>query len=229
MEARWQALSIGAAATRHAAVAAAVICLGLVAPAQAQVSSEAKGTLTLEVGRGWGPFGNVASQVAEPGTDVPRSTVHANGFRMMAGYHFAEYLAVEIGLARLGSFDSSAPYLGNDVLNSYTNLITFEGDVVGYLPLAARLRLALTLGVTDSGLHTTLTTHNGNALPLGELGDQNVHRFGATGGLDFEIRLTDVTSFVIGYHAYTRNGSAALRDSPSGTANAIFGGLHFEF
>jgi hypothetical protein len=226
---RWQLVSIGAPTALRAVLAAAGIGLVLVAPARAQVSSEGKGTLTLELARGSAPVGGIASQVANPGTDVPHSTEHGNGFRLMAGYHFAEQFSVEVGLSYFGSMNSHAAYAGTDVLNAQATLIVVEGDLVATIPIAPRARIDFDAGVTDSGLHTTASTQNGTALPIGESGDDNVHRIGATAGASFEWRLGDVSSLIIGYHAYARVGSSRLRDSVSGTATGLFAGVHFEF
>jgi len=209
-------------------VALAVGLSVLSVPSVAQVQSIGKGTLTLELGRASAPVGGIATQVASPGTDAS-ATAHANAFRFLAGYQFAQYLGVEVGIGRMGTFHSSAPYAGTDVLNAADSLVIIEGDLVGHLPFASRARLNLSVGISDTSLHTTFTTQNGTALALGQTAAETDHRLGATAGLDVEYRLTDVTSVLIGFHAYPHIGSSVLRDSASGTATAIFGGIHFEF
>lgn len=197
--------------------------------ARAQVSSIGKGLMTLELGRGSMPVGAIATQVADPGTDVPHSTASATAFRLLAGYHFAEYLSVEVGITHVGFMKSSAVYAGTDVLRAQTTLQVIEGDLVGHWPFARNARVDLSLGIAETGLHTTLATQNGTALPTGETGEQKVRRLGPTAGLDLEYRLTDTTSVLIGYHAYAHVGSPVLRDSASGTASTLFAGAHFEF
>jgi hypothetical protein len=226
---RWQLFSIGASTALRAVLAAAGIGLVLIAPARAQVSSEGKGTLTLEVGHGSAPGGSIATQVVDQATTASHVDAHANGFRLVAGYHFAEQLTVEVGLAHLGSLASSAPYLGTDRLSSSSSMIVVEGDLVANIPVAPRARFDFTAGATVTGLHTTLSTLSGSGFPPGVTGDQNVRRFGATVGADFEWRLGDVTSIIIGYHFYNRVGSSRLLDSQGGNASGIFGGMHFEF
>jgi len=129
----------------------------------------------------------------------------------------------------MGTFHSSAPYLGNDILNAADSLLVIEGDLVGHLPIAPRARINFTVGISDTSLHTSLTTEKGSDLAIGQTADENDHRMGATAGLDFEWRLGEVMSVLVGYHVYPHIGSSVLRDSASGTATGIFAGLHFEF
>jgi hypothetical protein len=195
----------------------------------AQVVSEGKGLLTLEMGQGSAPVGGIASQVANPGTPGMRDVAHAFAFRFMAGYQFASYMSVEVGLGRFAKMNSSAPYAGGDTLIVQSALVIIEADVVGHFPLTPSSRLDLSLGITDTGLATTLSTRNGSALPIGQTASDHAHRVGATTGVDLEWRLGSVSSLIVGYHLYPHVGSSVLRDSTSGTAKAILGGVKFEF
>jgi outer membrane protein with beta-barrel domain len=198
-------------------------------PAHAQVASEGKGLLTLELGQGYAPVGGIASQVANPGTQASRDTLHATAFRFMAGYQFAEQLSAEVGVGHVGTMHSTAAYGAGDNLTAAASLVVVEADLVGHFPLTANTRLDLTLGITDTALQTTLSTQNGSALPIGQTNSDNVHRLGATAGVDLEWRLGDVSSVILGYHVYPRVGSTVIRDSAYGTAKAILAGLKFEF
>ena len=209
--------------------AAAALLLVLAAPSNAQVASEGKGLLTIEVGQGSAPVGGVAAQVADPTASASRELRHGTAVRFLAGYHFAEQLSVEVGVGHLGNFKSSAAYNGSDVLNAEASLLVIEGDLVGNIPLTANTRIDLTLGIAESALKTTLATQNGSALASGQRSTDNVRRLGATAGVDLEWRLGDVSSVIVGYHLYPRVGSPVLRDSASGTAKAILAGLKFEF
>jgi hypothetical protein len=208
---------------------AALVLLAAGAPAAAQVVSEGKGVLTIELGQGAAPVGGIASEVANPGVTATHDTLHATAFRFSAGYHFAEQLSVEVGVGHLGTMQTNAPYGAGDVMSVQTSLLVIEGDLVANIPVAPNARIDLTLGVAETGLNSTIFTQNGSALPPGQGASDNVRRLGATGGLDVEWRLTSVTSILIGYHAYTHVGSPVLRDSAAGTATALLAGVRFEF
>ncbi len=214
---------------RSAACLLALVGSALATPAVAQVASEGKGILVVEVGQGAAPVGGIASQVANPGVAAPSDALHRTAFRFVAGYHFAEQLSVEVGVGHLGTFHSSAAYNGTDVLTAEDSLLVIEGDLVGNIPLSANTRIDLTLGLAESALKTTLTTAHGSALAAGQASTDNVRRLGATAGVDLEWRLGEVSSVIVGYHLYARVGSPVLRDSASGTAKAILAGLKFEF
>ena len=211
------------------AITLGVVLAALALPAAAQVASLGKGLLTIEVGQGSAPVGGIASQVASPGASAARDTRHGTAFRFLAGYQFAEQLSVEVGVGHLGTFHSSAAYNGTDVLSAEDSLLVIEGDLVGHFPLTPNTRIDLTIGLAESALKTTLTTRNGSALASDQPATDNVRRFGPTAGVDFEWRLGDVTSVIVGYHLYPRVGSPTLRDSAFGTAKAILAGLKFEF
>lgn len=210
------------------ALLAAALALNA-APALGQVVSVGKGEMTIEVGRMDIPGASIASQIADPASNVPHSNGHASSFRLLAGYHFAEYLSVEVGLAHADPINSSSAYAAGDLLRAQSKLSVFEGNLVGHVPFATNARLDLSLGLAETALHTLVSTLHGSSLPSGETGNQNVRRLGPTAGLDVEYRISDVVSVLVGYHAYTRVGSPALRDSASGTATAILAGMHFEF
>jgi outer membrane protein with beta-barrel domain len=213
----------------HAIVAFGVALLALSVAAQAQVASERKGLLTLELGQGAAPVGGIAGQVAGSSTAASRDVRHAFAFRFMAGYQFAEQLSVEVGVGRIGAMNSSAPYAVGDTVTAAASLVIVEADLIGHIPLTPGTRVDLTIGATDTALLTSLSTQNGSALPAGQSSTDNVRRFGATAAIDLEWRLGDVTSLIVGYHVYARVGSPLLRDSASGTAKAILGGFKFEF
>jgi hypothetical protein len=210
-------------------VALAAALWTLCAPVQAQEASEGKGLLTIEVGQGSAPVGGIASQVASTQLNVPHDLLHGTAFRLTSGYHFAEQLSVEVGVGHLGTMHSRAPYGSTDTLTAEASVLLIEGDIVGNFPLSPSSRLDVTLGITETALHTTLSTQRGSALPTGQRGDDNVRRLGATAGIDLEWRLGAVTSLLVGYHIYPRVGSPVLRDSASGTAKALLCGLRFEF
>jgi hypothetical protein len=160
---------------------------------------------------------------------VPQSDTHANAFRLLAGYHFSEYFSVMAGVSHMGTLKSRAAYAQGDTLRADTSLNVLEADLVGHLPFASRGRVDFSAGLTETALHTTVSTAAGSALPVGEDGDQNVRRLGATAGLDVEWRLTDITSLLLGYHVYPRVGSSKLRDSASGSPGMLLAGVQFEF
>ena len=199
------------------------------AMAAAQVSSEAKGTVTLMAGQAGAPVGGIPQQVADPGVPAPNSTLHATAFRLVAGYHFAEFVSAEIGISHFGSFNSSTPYATIDTLQAQSSIIAAEADLVGHLPFASRGRVNVALGLAETALHTTLATTLGTTLPGGIPSDENVHRTGATAGVELEFRLTDMSSLLVGYHGYTHVGSGKLAGSASGQVNVILAGVHFEF
>jgi hypothetical protein len=213
---------------RRASVAVLVLSALAAAPAWAQLASEGKGTMTLEVGQASGPFGNIAAQTVDRDL-LDHPTLHQTAFRLLAGYHFAEQLSIDVGLADLGNFKSSAPYAGTDTLKASSQLVIVEGELVARIPVTPNSRVDLTGGVCESGLNTSISTQNGSALPVGSSSSENVRRFGVTAGLDVEWRLSDVTSVILGYHLYTHVGSGAALESASGNASALFGGMHFEF
>ena len=215
-------------ASRTAAAAVLALAAGLSSPvAGAQVASEGKGTLTLQVGEGYLAVGGIANQVA--GLPADGSTLHATSFRFLAGYHFAEHLSFDVGVAHLGTLSSHAPYAATDTLSADVTATILEAELVAKIPIAANARIDLTGGIAESALHSVISTQRGSALPPGETGDDTVRRLGATAGADFEWRLSDVTSIIVGYHVYTHVGSPKLADSAAGTAKAILAGVHFEF
>lgn len=195
----------------------------------AQVASQGKGTLTLEFGQGRGPYGGIAAQTADSTLAADSVTEHRTAFRFLAGYHFAEQLSVDVGLADLGNYKSSAPYGHSDYVNASSVLIAVEAELTARIPIASNVRVDASAGIAETGLNTTMSTSNGSALPAGTAVTLNVKRFGPTAGLDFEWRLSDVTSVILGYHVYERVGSSSQLQSASGAASALFGGLHFEF
>lgn len=211
------------------AVALLALCWLTATPAHAQVNSEGKGVLTMQLGQASAPFGGIASAVAEPGTAASHDTLHATSFRFSAGYHFAEQLSVEVAVGHMGTMSSSAPINGTDVVNVQTSLVIIEGNLVANIPVAPTARVDITGGVIESGLDSSTATQNGTPLPVGQGATNNVRRLGVTAGLDLEWRLGDVTSVLIGYHAYTHVGSPVLRDSAGGTVNALLAGFRFEF
>jgi hypothetical protein len=213
----------------HAIAAFGIVLVALSVPARAQVASEGKGLLTLELGQGGAPVGGIASNVAGSGAPASRDVKHAFMFRFMAGYQFAEQLSFEVGVGHIGTMNSSAPYAVGDTLNAAASLVIVEADLIGHIPLTPGSRVDLTLGATDTALLTSLSTQNGSSLPVGQASTDNVRRFGATAAIDLEWRLSDVTSLIVGYHFYAHVGSPVLRDSASGTAKAILGGFKFEF
>jgi hypothetical protein len=208
----------------------ALLAAGLAAaPAVAQVASEGKGTLTIQVGQASAPFGGIAAAVADPGVSASRDSLHALAFRFAAGYHFAEQVSAEVAVGHLGTMNSYAPYNGTDVLNVQTSLLVVEGDLIANIPIAPDARIDFTGGIAETGLQSSITTQAGSALPVGQNASDNVRRFGVTAGADLEWRLGDVTSVLVGYHLYTHVGSSVLRDSASGNVGAIFGGVRFQF
>lgn len=210
----------------------ALTALGLAAvsgPAAAQVASEGKGILTIEFGQAAAPFGGIADAVADPSAAASHDTLHSFAFRFSAGYHFAEQLSVEVAVGHLGTMNSYAPFNATDVLNVQTSLLMVEGDLVANIPVAPDARIDFTGGIAETALQSSISTQNGSSLPSGQGTSDNVRRFGLTAGVDFEWRLGDVTSILVGYHAYTHVGSSVLRDSASGTVGAILGGVRFQF
>jgi hypothetical protein len=207
-----------------------VLALGVAADrAAAQVSSESKGTVTLMVGEASAPIGGIPNQVASPGGPTPQSTQHAKGFRLAAGYNFAKFLSAEFALSYFGQYNRSVPYAAGDTLEAQSAIVAIEGDLVGRLPIAPFARVNLSLGIAETGLHTTLSTIFGTALPGNIPADENVRRFGPAGGAELEFRLSERSSLLVGYHGYAHVGSSRLAGSAAGRVGAILAGAHFEF
>jgi opacity protein-like surface antigen len=215
-------------AARWVACTVALLVLSS-APAAAQVASQGRGQLTFSLGQGAGPVGNIAGDVVNQSRTESGGTLRGFGFRILAGYQFADFLSFEAGVTHTGPLRSRATYLGTDQVVADTSLSAIEADLVGRVPFAPSGRIDLTLGAVRTGLRTTLATVAGTALPLGQQSTVDARRFGVTIGADVEWRLSEETSLIAGYHAYPGVGSRRAVGSANGTMSLIAAGLHFEF
>lgn len=218
----------------RAAGIAVVYALGLLAatPSLAQVASEGRGVLTIMFGRGSGPIGGVAEEVATQ-TTLPAVTQNSLGWRISGGYNFATYFSAEAAIGRIGVAKRSAAYTvtatTTDQLNTSTDLNLFEVNLIARLPLAERFRFDVTVGGAESSLSTTLSTGNGSSLPYGQPSPVHVRHFGYDAGLDAEWRLSDHVSLILGDHVYPNVGSNHVQGSHNGTFTILAGGVHIEF
>jgi Outer membrane protein beta-barrel domain len=199
------------------------------ASVHAQLSSQGHGQLAFMLGQGSGPFSGLASDVVNQNHDAPEGTLKHSGFRITGGYQFADFFSAEAGITHLGPFRSRAPYLSGDEVIAEASLVALEADLVGRLPFAPNFRLDLTLGAVTDRLETQLSTAYGSALPVGQRTTVDSHHFGITLGADLEWRVTEITSLIIGYHAYPDVGTNTLIGSAKGTLSLVAAGVHFEF
>lgn len=209
--------------------ALALLVFAIPAPAQAQAASQGTGQLTFSLGRGSGPIGNIASDVLNQSRAAPSSALHAFGFRLGAGYQFADFVSFDVGITSVGSFRSRTTYLATDKLVADSKLTALETILVGRVPVAPNARIDLSLGAVLTSLATTLSTVSGSALPVGQQNPIDVRKIGVTFGADLEWRIGEHTSLIAGYHAYPGVGSKRVIGSASGTFSLIAGGIHFEF
>ena len=214
------------------ALSVALLGGGLSGEVQAQVVSQGRGTLTLMVGRGGGPVGAVASEVAN-GTEEPKITQRSVGWRVAGGYNFADFVGFEAAISRIGYLKNQASYQPaanfSDQLHAATALNVVEANLVGRLPLTSGLRLDFTLGAAETSLDTTLSTQLGSSLPTGQANPIHVRRFGYDAGADAEWMLSDHLSALLGYHVYPNVGSNHTLGSANGTFSLVALGLHIEF
>ncbi|MBS0394413.1 MAG: outer membrane beta-barrel protein [Proteobacteria bacterium] len=208
----------------------ALVALGaLTGVVHAQVVSEGRGSLSLLVGEGSAPLGAVATDVVAGSRSGSEPTIHHAGYRITGGYQFATYVAFEAGIAHIGTFDRRAAYAAGDQLEAQTDFNAIETDLVAKWPFAQYARLDVQVGAAVTGLRTTLSTVSGSALPAGQQNPVNSKHLGAALGADLELRLSEHTSLLAGYHAYPLVGSSRLVGSASGTLSLLAAGVHFEF
>ena len=215
------------------AFGACLVALALFTPggAQAQVVSQGRGVLTLQAGQGSGPTGAIAAEVAGQ-TQLPKITQHAIGWRVAGGYNFADYVGADAAISRIGYMKTSAPYHpggADDQVNATTVLNVIEANLVGRIPLAARARIDVTLGLAETSLDSTLSTQLGSSLPSGQSTTLGVRRFGYDAGIDAEWMLGEHLSLIVGYHEYPNAGSARVIGSANGPFGLLAGGVHVEF
>jgi len=199
------------------------------APAAAQVASQGRGQLTFTLGEGAGPVGNIAGDVVDQSRAAHEGTLRGFGFRLLAGYQYADFFSFEAGVMHVGPLRSRAGYLGTDQVVAEASLSAVEADLVGRVPFAPDGRIDLTLGAAGTALRTTLATVAGSALPIGQRSTVDERRLGVTIGADVEWRLSDDVSLLAGYHAYPGVGSHRVIGSGNGTMSLIAAGVHFEF
>ena len=207
----------------------AILLLAGTTVAQAQVTSQGRGQLTLTVGQGSGPLAGIATDVVDGYRSGSEGSLKHLGFRITGGYQFADFFSFEAGITHSGTFSSQAPYLVTDQMQAQTSFDAVEADLVGKIPFAPIARLDLTFGAVGTGLNTTLSTANGSAIPAAQENPLNSKHFGITVGADVELRLSANTSLIAGYHAYPGVGSTRLVGSASGTMSMLAAGVHFEF
>jgi len=228
-----RAVRLTSAARRACAVWWLLGAQVFLAPAlHAQVVSQGRGVLTLMVGQGSGPVGNVASEVSQQ-TQLPQISQHSIGWRVAGGYNFADYFGTEAAVGRIGYIKNSAAYHPSagvtDQVRAETALNVIEVNLVGRVPLAQRLRADLTLGVAETSLDTSLSTQYGYALPTGQANPVTVRRFGYDAGIDGEWMAGEHLSLIVGYHAYPNVGSASTVGSAHGSFGLFGAGVHIEF
>jgi hypothetical protein len=201
----------------------------LVAPAEAQVSSVGRGMLTLMVGEGSGPFGNLADSIVAGNNNAGSSSKSGAAWRVVGGYQFFEYLGAEAGIAQLTHMNTRAPYLGVDQIDANAVVQILEVDLVAHVPIAQMLRVDLSAGANVNSLQTSVSTEHGSAVPFGQNTAVDVRRYGFDAGADLELRVSDHTSLIAGVHLYPKVGSSLIVGSARGTAEILGAGVHFEF
>jgi hypothetical protein len=204
--------------------------LSLAVPASfAQVESQGHGLLTLGLGQASAPYGNVAAGVAAGSTSVPTTTAHSIAWRIVGGYQFFDYMSGVVGISYANRLHSSAPYLGTDEITAITTISIIEAAVVAHVPLAKWVRVDLTGGAAVTASDTPFGTRLGSSLPLGQSADVHVRKFGATGGVDLEWRMSEVWSLIVGDHFYPGVGSASTVGAGHGTVSILYGGVNITF
>jgi hypothetical protein len=217
---------------KNVELVARIVVVGLLAsfaqPAAAQIEELGRGHITIMFGEGTAPLGGSAASVVA-GKNIESSDSHALGSRIVGGYQFATYIAAEAGFARIATLKSAAAYLTTDTIKSESIINVLEVDLVGHVPLASFFRIDLTAGGMIDWLTQNFHTVRGNLLPLDQPNPISIRRFGVTGGLDGEFRLSEHSAIILGIHVYPKVGSDAYVGSKNGTASIIGGGLHFIF
>ena len=209
--------------------AGALLYLAALLPCQAQVASQGRGQLTLSIGEGSAPLGNVAAAVADSSSSVPTSTGRALAWRVAAGYQFADYVSAETAIAYITRIRSRAPYLTSDQITASTTAEIIELEAVGHIPLSSSLRLDLTAGAALTGLNDSLGTVLGNSLPPGQNGLAHSRTLGAVLALDAELRLSENVSLIAGDHLYPGAGSSSVVGVARGTLSILAAGIHVQF
>jgi len=201
----------------------------LAVPAFAQVESQGHGQLTLGLGQARAPFGNVAAGVAEGSTSVPTTTARSIAWRIAGGFQFWDYASGQVGISYANRLNSSAPYLTTDEITGTTTITVIEAVLVAHVPLAKWLRVDVTGGGAVTVSDTTLGTRLGSNLPPTQANPVHVRKYGGTGGLDLEWRLTEEYSLIVGDHFYPSVGSASKIGAGHGTMSILYGGVHIQF
>ena len=212
---------------RQAGRCAALLLLAV--PAFAQVESQGHGQLTLGLGQARAPFGNVAAGVAEGSTSVPTTTARSIAWRIAGGFQFWDYASGQVGISYANRLNSSAPYLTTDEITGTTTITVIEAVLVAHVPLAKWLRVDVTGGGAVTVSDTTLGTRLGSNLPPTQANPVHVRKYGGTGGLDLEWRLTEEYSLIVGDHFYPSVGSASKIGAGHGTMSILYGGVHIQF
>lgn len=195
----------------------------------AQVTSQGRAQLTIEIGQASGPLRDIATEVVNGERNRAEARAKHLGFRISGGYQFDDHLSLEAGVTQGGTFTSRAPYLAADQVQAQTTFEAIDLCLIGKFPLAPVVRLNLALGAAVTGLKTRLSTMNGSALPANQENPINSKHLGGTVGADLELRLTGTFSLSAGYHAYPGVGSSHLVGSAGGTMSLLAVGVHVEF
>jgi hypothetical protein len=206
---------------------AALLVLAL--PAFAQVESQGHGQLTLGLGQARAPFGNVAAGVAEGSTSVPTTTAHSIAWRIAGGFQFWDYMSGQVGISYANRLHSNAPYLATDEITGTTTISIIEAVLVAHVPLAKWLRVDVTGGGAVTVSDTSFSTRLGSTLPPTQSNPVHVRKYGGTGGVDLEWRLSEEYSLIVGDHFYPSVGSASKIGAGHGTVSILYGGLHIQF
>jgi hypothetical protein len=211
----------------RAGTCAALLLLAV--PSFAQVESQGHGLLTLGLGQASAPFGNVAAGVAAGSTNVPTTTAHSIAWRIVGGYQFLDYLSGMAGISYANRFHSSAPYLSTDEITATTTISIIEAGLIAHVPLAKWVRVDLTGGGCVTASDTPFSTRLGSNLPPTQASDVHIRKFGVTGGVDLEWRMSEVWSLIVGDHFYPGVGSASTVGAGHGTVSIFYGGVNITF
>jgi OOP family OmpA-OmpF porin len=110
------------------------------------------------------------------------------GFKLFVGKQLNQYFAVEAGYFDLGKFDFAATTSGNGVLRGETGFRGVNLDLVGQLPLTARLSLLGRAGVQYA---KTSTHFGGNRLTAVTNPNPSERKANAKFGLGLEYKLSE--------------------------------------
>ncbi|MDP9065135.1 MAG: outer membrane beta-barrel protein, partial [Pseudomonadota bacterium] len=176
-----------AISTRHLILAAAIASV-LASSASADEDSYFYGGLGLGQSRARIDVDRIATQLRGSGltpTDITRDEKHLAG-KVFAGYQFNRYVALEGGYFNLGRFGYIASTAPTGYLDGRIKLQGANFDVVGSLPLAARLSAIGRVGAIYADARDNFTG-GGAVVVLNSNPSERKVGFKYGGGLQYEI------------------------------------------